>query len=474
MQSAIGGAEQAPSTGGVNPARKWASMMGDEGLKTLGRKEIPSFPRGRFGDAVLNPPVEYYSVSDQFTKLTYPMPGFEPVHMIWGTSASYTGSMQWGHGVQKGMQSDTFECIVHQCMYLEDALVFSDIILPITCAEEQPDINSTTDIYNSITLRTEPITPPKGEQKSDVGAVLEVAKVLGWYDKLTGGMEYDEWIQSLIKEGYENSGITDLVSWDELLQKSYFPQLPDPSWYDRETEMKKFYDDPVANPLPTPSGKLEFVSGLLLENFPDDKERAPLARYVTGGPETEGWSHDEDFASERAKTYPMLVVSDTSTWKHHSMFSDVPWTREIEKIVGFDNYAYSPIWISPEDAAARNIKDGDIVRVYNERGSVLAGAVVDKRIMARCLRFEKAGGGLHIIAGEVHHGGNPNCINPRLNFSKNVYGLACTHFLAEIEKVSGSLWDEWREKAPEHFERLAHDYDPAYGGFSSGWIEKEA
>ena len=61
------------------------------------------------------------------------------------------------------------------------------------------------------------------------------------------------------------------------------------------------------------------------------------------------------------------------------MFSDVPWTREIEKVIGLDNYAYAPVWLSPEDAAARGIKDGDIVRVFNERGSVLGGAVVDQK-----------------------------------------------------------------------------------------------
>ncbi len=64
----------------------------------------------------------------------------------------------------------------------------------------------------------------------------------------------------------------------------------------------------------------------------------------------------------------------------------------------------------------RGIKDGDIVRVFNERGSVLGGAVVSERIIPGALRFEKAGGGHHIIPGELHRGGNPNCINPKIAF----------------------------------------------------------
>jgi trimethylamine-N-oxide reductase (cytochrome c) len=46
--------------------------------------------------------------------------------------------------------------------------------------------------------------------------------------------------------------------------------------------------------------------------------------------------------------------------------------------------------------------------------------------------------------------------------------LACTHFLVEVEKVTGAQMDEWREKYAEAF---ARDYDPAYGPFFSGWVE---
>jgi trimethylamine-N-oxide reductase (cytochrome c) len=468
LQNAIGGAKQAPKTGMVSAKAMIEASMAADGVELPPKSERQAFPRGLFAQAILEPPVEFYSVGDQFTKITYPKPGMSEVHFIWGTSASYTGSHQWGFGVQKAMQSPKLECIVHQTMWMEDAVVFSDIILPITTAAEQPDINTTIDVYNSITLRTEPVVPPIGEAKSDLEAVIMVANALGWGDKLTGGKSYDELIQERLREGYEKSGVKDLVSWDQLVKKGYFPQVPDPSWYDREPAYKKFYDDPVNNPLVTPTGLLEIESQLLKEHFPDDKERPPVARRVIGGPESEGWSHDEDLTSERAKQYPLLVVSDTSTWKHHSMFSDVPFTREIEKVIGWDGYAYSPVWIHPKDAEARGIKDGDIVRVYNERGSVLGGAVISERIIPGALRFEKAGGGHHIIPGELHRGGNPNCINPKIGFSRNVYGLAPTHFLAEVEKVTGAQMQEWRENYPEAF---ARDYDPAYGPFFTGWVE---
>ncbi len=467
LQSAIGGAAEAPNVGAVGAIAKIASARGED-VVLPEEKDRQAFPRGYFAKAILEPPVEFYPVSDQFRKVTYPVPGKSEVHMIWGTSASYTGSHQWGFGVQKAMQSPKLECIVHQSMWLEDAMTFSDLILPITTAPEAPDINATIDVFNSLSMRTEPLIAPIGEAKTDLEAVIMVADKLGWADKLTGGKTYDELIQDRLKEGYENSGIKDLVSWDKLVEKGYFPQTPDPKWFDRDPAYKKFYEDPTNNPLKTPSGLLEIESTLLKENFPDDQERPPVARYVIGGPESEGWTHDEDLTSERAKQYPLVVVSDTSTWKHHSMFSDVPWTREIEKVIGWDGYAYSPVWISPADAEARGIKDGDIVKVFNDRGAVLGGAVITQKIIPGALRFEKAGGGHHIIPGELHRGGNPNCINAKSGFSKNVYGLAPTHFLAQVEKVTGAEMQEWRENYPEAFER---EYDPAYGPFSTGWVD---
>ena len=59
------------------------------------------------------------------------------------------------------------------------------------------------------------------------------------------------------------------------------------------------------------------------------------------------------------------------------------WLREIEtcKIVGPDGYGYQTMWINPKDAEKKKIKHGDVVRVFNERGSVLLGAYVTERLM---------------------------------------------------------------------------------------------
>ena len=71
------------------------------------------------------------------------------------------------------------------------------------------------------------------------------------------------------------------------------------------------------------------------------------------------------------------MMSNHGRWRMHAQCDDISWTREIRtcKVKARDGYMYEPLWMHPETAAARGIRDGDIVRAYNERGSVLGGAV---------------------------------------------------------------------------------------------------
>ena len=72
------------------------------------------------------------------------------------------------------------------------------------------------------------------------------------------------------------------------------------------------------------------------------------------------------------------------------------------KVKGPDGYLYEPVWLNPKEAASRGIAHGDIVKIFNERGTVLGGAYVTQRLrsgvaymdhenMLQALRvFEKA------------------------------------------------------------------------------------
>jgi trimethylamine-N-oxide reductase (cytochrome c) len=456
---------KAASVGGVAANSKISIATSALGVSEPPAVERPQVARDNLYECFNNPPFNWYGTGAQFTKLTYPMQGKSEIHLVWATSASYCGSRAAGFRANEAFRNPKIECHITQNMFLEDGMIMSDIILPISTHHERTDIKAAADVCGTLLLQKQAVKP-RGESKSDFEAVCTVAEKLGILDVLTEGNTVEGILEARVREGYNNSGWTDVVSWEQLNENNYYAQsMEEPNW---TLGSNNFYNDPVAYPLSTPSGKLEFVSTLLTENFPDDKERCPLAHYIRGGPASEGWSHNEDrLISERAADYPLLMVCNTSIWKHHSMRADIPWTREIEKVIGWDGYAYMPLYINPTDAEARGIKDGDIVKIYNERGIVLGGAVVSQKVIAGAVNMDKAGGNDHIDPIFINRGGSPNSISPISPLSDNAYGLAATGYLVEVIKVTGAEMEEWRDTYPQAFTR---DYDPAYGPMFKGWI----
>jgi len=470
LTSGTASSTKTASVGGVAAASKITAAMTKETGKRFSAtdKDRQFISRDDLYDSIVTPPVEWWYYDDAFNKRTYPMPGHPEVHLIWSTSASYTGSRSYGNLQRKAFQSPKIECHITQSIFLEDCMKYSDLILPIITQGESDDILSGTELASTMILQKQ-MTLPQGEAKSDLEAVMLVADKLGFADKINEGKSYKDLLQARIKEGYDTSGLKDLVSWDQLNQNGYFAMSLDPASIDIDPPSLAFYNDPVKNPLRTPSGKFEFESTLLKQNFPDDKERAPVATYVAGGPAADGWTHDESFYGSRAKTFPLRMTSQTNEWLHHSMFVDVPWTREARPYIkGWDGYAYSPIWMNPVDAAARGIQDKDIVRIFNDKGSVLGAALVNEKVMPGSVHMDKAGGDDQINP-DVNRGGNTNSINLKPPMHKHGYGLAAQYYLCQIEKLTGSQMDEYRKNNPDAF---ARDYNPAYGPLFTGWLAK--
>jgi trimethylamine-N-oxide reductase (cytochrome c) len=155
----------------------------------------------------------------------------------------------------------------------------------------------------------------------------------------------------------------------------------------------------------------------------------------------------------------------------HAQCDDICWTRETPtcKIKGKDGYMYEPLCINTATAASRGIKNGDIVKAYNERGAVLCGAYVTERIMPGIAYVDHGARVDWIIPGELDRGGAINLITPKAITSKNCLGQATSGFLVEVEKVPLSQIEEWSYQYPEAFNR---EYDPASGLRFNAWVEE--
>ena len=462
--------------GSNNPREKTGGYRGKhpEMLELTKLAENPpqqSIPKCLIHDAILNPPVSWWGLyaflepsKEQFIKHTYPAEGCSEIHMIWTDSPCWITCWNDSNNYIKALQDPSIECIVAQHPWLENDCLMADIILPGSTRFEMIDLGNdlSSGTFVSLFLENHCIDPV-GESLCDFDIVAKIAEKLGFLEEYTQGKTHEE-KQKLC---FDASGIDELISWEELKKKQYYVIPCHPDIKDVPPGLRPFYEDPQKNPLSTPTGLLEYSSSALEKHFPNDPERPPVARWIE-----KGESHDERLSSERNRQYPLICMSNHPRWRMHAQGDDIIWTREIStmKIKGPDGYLYEPVWLNPAEADSRGIKQGDIVRIYNERGAVLGGAFVTERLMPRVAYMDHGSRWDPIIPGKLDRGGAINTITPHNITSKRATGMVVSGFLVEVEKVTDELMTAWRRDYPEVFNR---DYDPATGVSLSGWLIKE-
>jgi anaerobic selenocysteine-containing dehydrogenase len=417
-------------------------------------------PKTLVHDAILKGHFEIYGSSlqvtpadEQFVKYKYPADGCSPIHMMWTDTPCLMTCWNDASQIAKAFQHESIEFFMAQHPWLENDCLFADLILPVNTKFEEDDIGDDNEsaAYEMVYLENKCIEP-LGESKSDYEIVCMVAERLGLLEEYTDGKSVDEWI----KTGWDHCGVPakGLLSWEEFNEKQYWVAPVDPNWETHPAGMYEFYEDPAANPLSTPSGLLEFESLDLKKYFPEDKERPPVPHWVEKSD-----LHDERLSSTRADAYPLLVISNHPRHRVHANLDDNNWFHEIVtcKVRGADGYLYEPLWLHPEEAAKRGISDGDVCKVFNERGGVLVGARVWERIMPGVAYVDHGSRADFIVPGELDRGGAINVITPHNVTSKNCAGMVCSGFLVEVERVD---LDELRRQYPEAFNK---PYDKASG-----------
>jgi molybdopterin guanine dinucleotide-containing S/N-oxide reductase-like protein len=433
-------------------------------------------PKTLIQDAILKPPLTFMGsggqesgVADQFIKYTYPIEkekGGTEIHMMWTDTPCRITCWNHGNASIEAQRSPKIEFVVAQHPWLENECIYADIILPANTTLEVEDIVTNTrqgPHFQSVTLQEQAVKPI-GESKSDYEIVLAIAEKLGYGLKFSEGKT----TRDLQKDVFDTMEMGDLTTWKEFEEKKYYVYATAKDWEKDPPGFRKFYEDPVKNPLPTPTGKLEFYSAALAKHFPDDQERPPYPKWIE-----KGVTHDERISSERAAMFPLLLMSNHGRWRTHSQGDDISWTRETPtcKVLGSDGYRYEPVWINPGDAAKRDIKDGEIVKVFNERGVVLCGARVWER-MSPGVIYVDHGARHDPIIENVDRGGAINTIAPDGLTSKNACGQATSGYLADVQNVTEKDYQNWRKIDPAAFDDcFAREYDQASGLRFNAWVE---
>ncbi|MEM2868147.1 MAG: molybdopterin-dependent oxidoreductase [Candidatus Bathyarchaeia archaeon] len=454
--------------------REWTAYICSKGViagkpeeseKTLDESVRQVIIKTKLPEAILNPPVSWYShglfsctTECQFRKFTYPAPGCPEIRMIWKTTNCTLTCWNGGFEFAEAYRSPKIEFILAQSPWLENDCIFADLILPVTTPLEEDDICffEAWNTQYALVANSEKCIEPIGESKSDYEICCMIAEKLGsavgvpdLLKKFTEGRDVEEWKRDMLDE----TGASVLISLEELKEKGYYLVPFHPQWNDLKVfppGLRPFYEDPERNPLSTPSGKIEFYSKRLAEHFPGDKERPPTPHYIPYG---ESWQ--ESLQHPRAKKYPFLLVSNHPRWRMHAQLDYAVWLREIPtcKVKGPDGYFYEPVWINPIDAEKLGVKDGDIVKIYNERGTVLCGVRVTERIMPGVVYVEH-GARADIISLEdkIDRGGAINLIAPHEG-GKNTALMVVSGYLVAVEKAD---LEELKRKYPEAFQRKYH------------------
>lgn len=244
---------------------------------------------------------------------------------------------------------------------MTDSAKYADILLPDAMRAEQLNMytNGYTEYYAGVTVGG-PAQEAPGECRPSYDVCADIADKFGKRDEFTEGKTQEEWIQELYEAGAAEDA--DLPSWDEIREQGVYKRELPPA-----IGLEAFRNDPEANPLKTPSGKIEIYSEQLADiaatwELEDDEVINPIPVFTPG---FQGYGSVTD-------EYPLYCAGFHHKSRTHSSFGFI---EELEQV------ARQQLWMNPLDAEPRGIADGDTVAVKSPAGEIRIEAKVTPRIV---------------------------------------------------------------------------------------------
>ena len=294
----------------------------------------------------------------------------------------------------------------------------ADIVLPATTPLERNDVGGSS--RDNFLLAMHQAITPVGEARNDFDIFRALADRLGYEAAFSEGRDEMGWCQFIyerVRAGAERKGFG-LPGFQQFWAEG-FVQLPLST---REFVLfEEFRADPQKHPLKTPSGKIEIASERIAQLGHHDLPPHPA------------WLEPAEWLGHGAANtnFPVHLLTNQPRTRLHSQMDPGP-VSAASKVAGRE-----PIRISTADAARRQIKNGDVVRVFNARGACLAGAVVDDGLLPSVAVM--ATGAWLDQDGAVERHGNPNVLTLDIGTSPLTQGSSAQTALVEIERWTGAL-----------------------------------
>jgi biotin/methionine sulfoxide reductase len=310
-------------------------------------------PVARISDMLLHPgqPFDYNGMRLRYphVKLAY-WAGGNPFH-----------HHQNLHRLAKALRTlDTF--VVHEIAWTATAR-HADFVLPCTMTLEREDIGGTP--TDPLLVAMHRIAEPHGMARDDYDIFCDLAARLGCLEAFSEGRDTRQWLQHLYnhtRKGLEDMGL-EAADFETFWQRG---ELVLPQRADDGGILRALREDPVANPLPTPSGKVQISSQAIADFAYPDCPGHPTWIAPKNAPDA---------------NHPLWLVANQPHARLHSQFDHGAHSQASKR------QGREVCTMHPKAAAARNIRQGDIVRIFNEIGACLASVDLTEGILENAMQL---------------------------------------------------------------------------------------
>ena len=376
------------------------------------KNEIENFiPVARISDLLLNPGKKF-----DFDGKTYEYPDTKIVY--WAGGNPFHHHQDLNRLISAWEKPDT---IISNEWCWNTLAKRSDIVLPCTIPLERGDIMMTP--RDPYVVSMSKLIEPYGKAKNDFEIFAGIARKMGVEEKFTEGRNQEEWQKWIYTQTYERAAAADIKmpSYEKFRENKWF-KIQDPS--EPTLMLKDFRKDPLKNSLTTPSGKIEIFSQTVANFNYEDCPGHPV------------WIEPCEWLGQKNKKYPIHLISNQPKNKLHSQMDHGNYSKS------FKIQNREPVEINPIDAENRGLKNGDIVKLFNDRGACLAGVIIQKKVMPGVAQISTGAWydpQYPTKPNSICKHGNPNILTPDKGTSKLGQGPIAHSCLIEIERFNDKL-----------------------------------
>ena len=380
-----------------------------------GTNSVEEFiPVARIADMLLHPGTKFDYDGQE---LSYP-----DIRLLY-----WAGGNPFHHHQDLNRLVDAFrqpECVIVNEIWWTATARHADIIFPITTVLERNDLMLTK--WEPMATPMHKAIEPVGESRNDYDVFSGLAQRLGFHEEFTEGRSEEEWLRYLWDQARQRAGQAnfELPDFDTFWAEGPKEVL---KAEDKKILLETFRNDPQNNPLSTPSGKVEIFSNVIAGFGYDDCPGHPV------------WMEPYEWlGSKTVKTFPLHIISNQPSTRLHSQLDSGAISKG-SKINGRE-----PMTMNPVDAGVRKIKTGDVVRIFNDRGSCLAGVNLSENVMPGVIQLATGAWFDPIVPGQIgalcKHG-NPNVLTMDRGTSSLAQGPTAHSTLVQVEKFNDDVPD---------------------------------